>query len=237
MPVPGGPAWARSGVDLVAEGGELLGDAVVDVAGDPVALLEARELAQLPKSRPAWRVGAIRRVTSLAHLQLRPGEGLAVGPLRHEDGRRAVAQGEGHDERAPAARGRRRTSPRWAPTSTGRRAAGPATWSAMCPRRAGRAAQGDGHQVLGVLGDEDGAAGRGHLGCQQVERQGRAGRRVEAGGHLRRRGPAGAGSARSPRARRGRRPRRLFGRQPLVPGAQDARGATAAAEPGEHAPT
>ena len=96
------------GVDLVAERGELLGDAVVDVAGDPVALLEAGELAQ----RAEQQTGLQGRGDAPGHVSraiwsLRIGERPAVRPLRHDDGRRPVAQREGHDEGAASARARR----------------------------------------------------------------------------------------------------------------------------------
>ena len=116
-------------------------------------------------------------------LSLRVAERLAVRPLRHDDGRRAVAQREGHHERT--------ASPEVVVEGDlGRHPAGRVLAEQVgdvlgdVPRCPGRAPQRDRHEVLGVLGDEHGAAGRRHLGREQVERQGRAGRRVEAGRHL-----------------------------------------------------
>ena len=182
---PGRPGLGAQRVDLVAQRRELLGDAVMDVAGDAVALLETRELAQ----RPEEQAGLERRCDATGDvardLALGLGEVAAVGTLGDDDGRGPVAQVERHDERAPAAElvdeGHLGGHPA---RGVGAQQGGDVLGDV--PRGTGRAAQGDGHEVLGVLRDEDGAAGRRHLGGQQVEGQGGAGRCVEAGGHLRR---------------------------------------------------
>ena len=177
----------------------------------------------VPKSRPAWRVGAMRRVTSRATWRSASVNGLPSG----RSATRTVV------EPLPRAKGttraRRRPTSSLKVTSVGTQLEGlvrsrSATCSAMCHGRAGRAAQRDGHEVLGVLGDEHGTARRGHLGRRAGRAPGtrwpaRRGRSTSA-----RRGPAGAGSARWPRARQGRRPAVLLVGQPPVPGAEHAQG-------------